>query len=112
MRVLLDSCVPKKLSREISAHEVRTAPQLGWGDLDDGPLLNAMSGGFDAFVTVDKSIRYQQNLGVRSFGVIILRAKTNRISDLLPLVPELCAVLAEIRPGDVREIGTIKEDAK
>jgi hypothetical protein len=62
VRVLLDSCVPRKLAREISAHEVRTAPQLGWGDLDDGPLLTAISGGFNAFITVDKSLRHQQTL--------------------------------------------------
>ena len=111
MRVLLDSCVPRKLAHEISAQEVRTAPQLGWGDLDDGPLLTAMSGGFAAFITVDKSLRHQQNLSSRSFGVIILRAKTNRLLDLLPLVPELRAVLDEIRPGEVREIGII-DDSK
>lgn len=93
-------------------HEVRTAPQLGWGDFDDGPLLNAMSDGFDAFITVDKSLRHQQNLSIRPFGVIVLRAKTNRITDLLPLVPELRAVLDEIHPGEVREIGITKEDSK
>jgi len=71
-----------------------------------------MSGGFDALVTVDKSLRHQQNLSIRSFGVIVLRAKTNRITDLLPLVPELRAVLDEIRPGEVREIGITKEDLK
>ena len=111
MRVLLDSCVPRKLAREISTHEVQTAPQLGWGALDDGPLLTAMSDGFDAFITVDRSLRHQQNLSSRSFGVIILRAKTNRLLDLLPLVPELRAVLDEIRPGEVREIGII-DDSK
>ncbi len=103
--------MPRQLAREIPAHEVRTAPQLGWGDLDDGPLLNAMSYGFDALITVDKSLSHQQTLSSRSFGVIILRAKTNRLLDLLPLVPELRAVLDAIRPGEVREIGII-EDSK
>ena len=70
-----------------------------------------MSGEFDAFITMDKGIRHQQNLSTRSFGVIVLRAKTNRISDLLPLVPELRAKLEEIRPGEVREI-LIKDDSK
>ena len=93
-------------------HEVRTAPQLGWGDFDDGPLLNAMVNEFDALVTVDKSLRHQQNLSICPFGVIVLRAKTNRITDLLPLVPELRAVLDEIRPGEVREIGVTTEDSK
>jgi len=93
-------------------HQVRTAPQLGWGDFDDGPLLNAMTRDFDALVTVDKSLRHQQNLSIRPFGVIILRAKTNRIADLLPLVPELRVVLDEIQPGEVREIGITQEDSK
>jgi predicted nuclease of predicted toxin-antitoxin system len=75
MRVLLDSCVPKKLARELPEHEVRTAPQMGWGDLDDGPLLIAMTGEFDALITVDRNIPYQQNLSGRPFGVVVLRAK-------------------------------------
>ena len=85
-------------------HEVRTAPELGWGDLDDGPLLDVMADQFDALVTVDKSLRYQQNLTTRSFGVAVLRGKTNRLEDLLPLVPELLEVLQRIRPGEVIEI--------
>lgn len=109
MRVLLDGCVPRKLAYEIPEHEVRTAPQLGWGDLDDGPLLDAMGSRFDALVTVDKSLRHQQNIGGRSFGVIVLRAKSNRLTDLLPLVSELRVVLGEIRPGEVREIEVMKK---
>ena len=85
-------------------HEVRTAPELGWGDLDDGPLLEVMADQFDALVTVDKSLRYQQILTTRSFGMTVLRAKTNRLEDLLPLVPELLEVLQRIRPGEVIEI--------
>jgi hypothetical protein len=64
-----------------------------------------MAGQFDALVTVDKSLRYQQNLASRSFGVALLKAKTNRLEDLLPLVPELLEVLGKIRPGEIIEIG-------
>ena len=104
MRVHLDSCVPRRLSNELSQHEVRTAGQMGCGDLDDGPLLDAMVQNFDVLVSVDKSLPKQRNLAIRPFGVAILRAKTNRLVDLKPLVPMLLVAITEIRPGEVREI--------
>ena len=77
---------------------------MGWADLDDGPLLDVMTGLFDVLVTVDKSLPQQQRLHTRPFGVIVLRAKTNRLTDLLPLVSMLRAAVKEIRPGEVREL--------
>ena len=105
MRILLDGCVPKRLGRELSGHEVRAAPELGWGDFDDGSLLDAMAGKFDALVTVDKNLPRQQRLDRRPFGVVILRAKTNRLVDLLPLVPWLRATLKRLRTGQATIIG-------
>jgi predicted nuclease of predicted toxin-antitoxin system len=104
VRILLDACVPKRLAKELSAHEVRTAPEMGWGNLDDGPLLDAMSGRFDALITVDGSLANQQRLDNRPFAVVILRAKTNRLADLLPLVPTLLRAIENLRPGQVREL--------
>lgn len=104
MRVLLDGCVPRRLANELSKHEVKTAPEMDWADLDDGPLLEAMAGRFDVLVTVDKSLPKQQRLDNRSFAVIVLRARTNRLADLLPLVPALRIAIEELRPGQVREL--------
>jgi hypothetical protein len=56
VRVLLDACVPKGLRGRLSGHDVRTAPEMGWGDLDNGDLLAAMEGSFDALVTVDRRL--------------------------------------------------------
>jgi hypothetical protein len=61
-RVLLDACVPKRLGRELVGFEGQHATDLGWAGLDDGPLLDAAAGQFDAFVTVDKGIPHQQGL--------------------------------------------------
>jgi hypothetical protein len=77
---------------------------MGWGDLDNGDLLDAMQDHFDALVTVDKRLPRQQHIEGRPLGVAVLRAKSNRLADLLPLVPELLAVLADLKPGTVREI--------
>ena len=104
VRVLLDGCVPRRLAKELSVHEVQTAPKMGWGNLDDGPLLDAMAGRFDVLVTVDKNLPKQQRLNNRPFAVIVLRTKTNRLADLLPLVPALRLAIEELRPGQVREV--------
>ncbi len=78
---------------------------MGWADLDDGPLLKAMAGMFDVLVTVDKSLPKQQRLSARPFGVVVLRAKTNRLIDLVPLMTALQQALLELKPGEVRELG-------
>jgi hypothetical protein len=104
VQVLLDGCIPRRLAKELSVHEVQTAPEMSWGDLDDGPLLDAMAGRFDVLVTIDKSLPKQQRLNNRPFAVIVLRAKTNRLADLLPLVPALRLAIEELRPGQVREL--------
>ncbi len=104
MRVLLDACVPKRLGRSLPGHAVHTAPELGWGDLDNGDLLNAMQDRFDALVTVDKRLVQQQHIDDRSFGVVVLRAKSNRLADLLPLVPDLLAALSRLQAGTVNEV--------
>jgi hypothetical protein len=77
---------------------------MGWGDLDDGPLLAAMSGRFEVLVTADKGIPKQLQISGRSFAVIVLRARTNRLEDLLPLVPKLKHAIEIAKPGEVYEL--------
>ena len=105
MRVLLDANLPHDLRHHIVGHHVETARYAGLNNLDDGPLLDPMTGRFDVLVTADKNIAYQQLLSGRAFGVIVLRASTNRIHDLVPIVPNLLSALSGLQPGEVREIG-------
>jgi hypothetical protein len=72
--------------------------------LDNGELLDAMAGRFDVLLTVDKQLRYQQRLQGRPIDVIVLRAKSNRLFDLLPLVPAIVGALSTLQPGDVNEL--------
>jgi hypothetical protein len=39
MRLLLDECVPKRLKRHLSEHDVQTVPEAGWAGLKNGALL-------------------------------------------------------------------------
>ena len=43
---------------------------MGWADLDDGPLLNAMADRFDVLVSVDKNLPKQQRIDNRPLAVI------------------------------------------
>jgi hypothetical protein len=105
VRVFLDECIDWRLSRSISGHEVRTARQMGWSSIKNGELLRLVSKEFDVFVTVDRNLSFQQNVKALPIAVIVLRTRTNRLSDLLPAVPELLAAIPEVTPGEVRMIG-------
>jgi hypothetical protein len=99
VRVLLDECVDWRLARDIVGHDVKTARQMGWTAIKNGALLTLASENFDVFVTVDRNLSFQQNLDVFSIAVVVLQAKTNRLSDLRTLVPKLLAAIETALPG-------------
>jgi hypothetical protein len=39
MKVLLDECIDQRFAAEITGHEVKTAPEMGWANLKNGQLL-------------------------------------------------------------------------
>ena len=104
MRIVLDACVPHPLRHDISGHHVATAHYLGLEALADTDLIDAIEGHFDVFVTCDRSIPWQNKFAGRLIAILVLRAPTNKLSDLWALVPEVLRVLPFLRPGEVREI--------
>lgn len=106
MRVLLDESLPRQLAREFTGHEVRTVAQQRWRGLKNGLLLKqAEEQGFEVLVTADQNLEHQQNLDSIGVGIIVLAAVTNRIEDLLPLVPGLLQALTAVRVGEVVTVG-------
>jgi len=103
MRILLDECLPKDLVEKIPGHDVQTVPQVGWASIENGKLLRliADSGKFDVFLTVDKNLPHQQKIEDLPFAVVVLRAKSNRLADIILFAPELMRRLPEFRPGRV-----------
>jgi hypothetical protein len=90
----------------LTGHFVRTVQQSGWSGLRNGELLRrAAAQGFEAFVTADQNLSYQQNLTGSPMRVIVLVSRTNKIDDLLPLVPALLQAIQDVRPGEVRQVG-------
>ena len=102
MKIFLDECVDWRLSRDIVGHEVKTAHQMGWSAIKNGELLALASEQFDVFVTVDRNLAFQQNVDELTIAVIVLRARTNRLSDLRPLVQDLLSAAQSVERGTVR----------
>ena len=86
MRVLLDECVDLKLSRDVISHDVKTVRQMGWATIKNSELLALAAQQLDVFVTVDCNLSFQQNRVTLPIAVIVLRACTNRLVDLRPLI--------------------------
>ncbi len=105
MKVLLDECVDWRLSRDIVGHDVKTVRQMGWSTIKNGELMRLASGQFDVFVTVDRNLSFQQNLAGYALAVIVLCAKTNRLADLRPLVPELLEIIPMAKAGEATLVG-------
>ena len=89
MRVLLDENLPHDLIAALVGHSISTVQGLGWDGTKNGALLKRASGLIDAFVTIDGNLQYQQNVSVLPFGIVVVGALSNRVQDVMPLVPEI-----------------------
>lgn len=71
MKVLLDENLPRGLQHELEGHEVASVQELGWSGLGDEVLLIRAGKRFDAFVTADRNLEFQQNVAAAEVGIII-----------------------------------------
>lgn len=111
MMVFADECVNRHLLRLLTGHTFVHARDTALLSTKNGALLRAVAPDYDVFLTCDAGIPFQQNLKRFPLAFVILRARSNKIEDLLPLVPALTAVLEQIAaggyaPGDLYEIAS------
>jgi hypothetical protein len=104
-RVLLDENLPRLLKRELSGFEVRTVAEVGWAGIKNGKLLRLAEAEFDILVTADQNLSYQQPVTTFQLGLAVLKARTTKLEDLLPLVPALRKVLDDLEAGQVCHVG-------
>ena len=105
MKLLLDENLPHKLRLELSGHEVFTATFMGWSGIENGELLAiAARHGFDAMLTTDRGMEYEQNTSDLPLSVVILKVPTNAIEDIRPLIPRLLSILANLTPKSLVRI--------
>ena len=79
---------PRPRKQELIGHDVWHVADMGWPSKRNSELLRLMAAEhFDAFLTVDQNLEFQQNLQVSGVGVIVALAKSiaSRSSDLLCL---------------------------
>lgn len=106
MKILLDECVDRRLSRDLLGHDVTTVPRRGWGGVKNGELLALAQTEFEVFVTVDKKIVIEQDLTRFTIAVVLIRARTNRLEDIRPLVSQLLQTINSAVPGRSNVVGT------
>ena len=95
-KVLLDHCVTRLLAPLLPGHVVVTTRKMGWDRLANGGLLAAAAkGGFDAFLTVDKNLRSEQNLSKLPLPVIAIDSLGNNLESLAPYAPDVLTTLAQ-----------------
>ena len=71
---------------------------MGWSGVKNGKLLALAGAAFEAFVTVDKSMPFQQNLSALPIALVVLDSVSNELHALLPLLPRLEQELAVLKP--------------
>jgi hypothetical protein len=104
VRLLLDESIPRRLAEHLTGVEVDTVFERGWSGLKNGDLLRLAGADYDVFVTADQNLQYQQNLKTLEIGVAVLAGRSNRLGDLVALVPQLLKVCLTLRQGQVRVI--------
>jgi len=93
--------VDRRVRAAMRGCHVKTAPEMGWAGLKNGKLLAQATGQFDVFVTVDRNLSFQQDITKYQIAVAVLHARTNRLIDLLPVMPRLMRALSNLLPGKV-----------
>lgn len=99
MKILLDENLPHQIRLELPGHDVFTVAYMGWGGVENGELLRrAAAAGFDALVTNDRGLEYQQNLTALPLAVLVVLAPANTVEAVRPALPALLAALAGLQP--------------
>ena len=105
MKVLLDECIASRLARHFSKFEVETVHDRGWSGITNGKLLALAQVDFDVFVTVDRNLAFQQNIPNFSLAVILVHCVSNRLVDLVALVPDIQRIIPSATRGTVTNVG-------
>ena len=106
MRVLLDENLPKVLVRERRGHEVSSVRAEGWLGTRNGTLLGRADKHFDALVSMDQGLAHQQNRSGLQLRIVIIRAPSNRVEHLRPLISSIVSTLDGMQPGQLEVIQT------
>lgn len=106
MRLLLDECIPRRFKNSFPDHICRTVPEEGWAGKRNGELLAlAEQSGFTVFLTLDRGIEFQQNLQPRRIAIVLVRAKSSCLADVLLHLPAIKEALESMQLGQLVKVG-------
>jgi hypothetical protein len=77
---------------------------MGWASKRNGELLALAVGQFDAFLTADRNLSYQQNLSSLDIAIVVLVARSSRFEDLRMLAPRILEILPLAKRRMVRVV--------
>lgn len=103
MKILFDQGTPAPLRRTLVGHAIATAFEQGWSNLENGDLIQAAEAeGFNAMITTDQNLKYQQNLHGRKLAILVLPTTSwPRIQVRLAAVSD---AVGSLKPGEYREL--------
>lgn len=105
MKILLDENIDVNFAKEFSQVEIYTVHGKGWASKKNGELLELTSENeFDYLITLDKNIKYQQNLNKYNFRIILLLTKNSRIETLKELLPKIQSIFKDYSDNKLFEI--------
>jgi hypothetical protein len=103
VKIIFDHNIPWQLRSFLEPHAVSTAKEMLWDRLKNGDLLRAAQAeGFEAMISADQSIFYQQNNALRQIPLIVL--DTNDWGMIRPQSPAILEALTRCRKGSYEYI--------
>jgi len=105
MKPLLDENLPHQIRHELPGHDVFSVAYMRWSGIQNGALLRlAAAEHFDALVTNDQSMQYEQNQRSLPVAVVVLESAANNIESIRPLYPALMKVLTQLQPQSLVKV--------
>ena len=105
MRILIDENFPADFAKLLVGHDVSTVHSLGWSGIKNGDLLRRACGLCEVFITLDRNLEFQQNIKALPFGVVVVRAVSNRMAHLTPHISSILEAAGRVVPGAVERVG-------
>jgi len=94
------------LKSDLPGHDVHHVVDMGWSSKRNGELLTLMiAEGFEALLTVDQHLEFQQNVRASGIGVVVVREPRTRLMELRALVPQILDALSKVRAGALIRVG-------
>lgn len=101
MRVLIDECPNWRICRGLEGHECTSVQRMGWGGLTNGDLLRKAELEFDAFISGDRNLSFQQQPLNFEIAIVVLHGGSTQLDDTMSLMPKVVSLLPQLKSGEV-----------